>query len=121
MSGYIRGKALLVITRRHSESGNHFDVHAFIQASSGGWEHRDAAQEEFQHLEYDVLPLPNPAYRLEVGETMRIAVTFTFSYHRYSDGEVHVDLDYDKVRVRRHQRPRVRYISTKGQSAGGQA
>lgn len=111
MSRSIWGKALLVITRLHSDSGNHFDVHAFIQSSSGGWEHRDAAQEEFQHLEYDVLPLPNPAYRLKVGETMRIAVTYAFTYYHYGDGEVDVDLEYEKVRVRRHQRPKERYFS----------
>lgn len=111
MSNSIWGKALLVITRLHSDNGNHFDVHAFIQSSSGGWEHRDAAQEEFQHLEYDVLPLPNPAYRLKVGETMRIAVSYNFSYYRYYDGEVDVDLEYSKVRVRRHQRPKERYRS----------
>lgn len=114
MSRSIWGKALLVITRRDSRDGFQFDVHAFIQSCSGGWEHRDAAQEEFYHLEYDVLPAPPPAYRLKVGETMRIAVTYTFTYYHYDDGEVDVDLEYEKVRVRRHQRPRGRYISGGG-------
>lgn len=114
MSCRITGKVLLVLTRRENRDGYQFDVSAFIQSSSGGWEQRDVAQEEFCHLEYDVLPAPPPAYRLKVGETMRIAVTYTFTYYRYDDGEVDVDLEYEKVRVRRHQRPRERYISGGG-------
>lgn len=109
MSGCITGKALLVLTRQENRDGYQFDVSAFIQSSSGGWEQRDVAQEEFCHLGYDVLPAPPPAYRLKVGETMRIAVVYEITYHTYSDGEVDVDLDYRKVRVRRHQRPKERY------------
>lgn len=113
----ISGKALLVITRLHEHGENaHFEVSAMIQKCAGSWERRDCAQEEFQHLEYDVLPLPPPAYRLEPGETIRVHVVFCFSYSRweddYSGGIEHdVDLSYDKFRVLRRQKPRVRYIS----------
>lgn len=105
----IKGKALLVITRLsdHGES-NHFEVSAYIQSCSGGWMQWDCAQEDFQHLEYDVLPLPNAAYKLAPGHTVRVAVTFCFSHYTY-DGEGDVDLDYFKQRVLRHQQPRKYY------------
>lgn len=106
----IKGKALLVITRLHeADRQPRYDVHAFIQSCSGSWEHRDAAQEEFQHLHYDVLPLPAPAYRLVPGETLRVHVVFEFSYSQDYYGEADVDLDYHKTRVLRRQKPHTRY------------
>lgn len=106
----IKGKALLVITRLHEDGDRpKYDAHAFIQKCVGRWENRDAAQEEFQHLEYDVLPLPGPAYKLIPGETIRVHVVFEFSYSKDYFGEVDVDLDYRKVRVLRRQRPNKLY------------
>lgn len=99
----IKGKALLVITRRESDHGNSFDVGAYIQKCGGHWERRDVAQDNFQHLEYDVLPLPPQAYKLAVGETIRVHVVFVFTFHTYDDGECDVDLEYEKVRVLRRQ------------------
>ena len=110
----IYGKALLVITRLHEEGeSRHFDVHSFIQSCSGREEHRDEANDNFQHLEYDVLPLPGPAYKLAPGETLRVSVGFEFSYYQCGEygEEVDVDLDYRAVRVRRRQKPQMRYIS----------
>lgn len=102
----IKGKALLVITRLHEDGESaRYDTHAFIQSCSGGWEHRDAANEEFQHLAYDVLPVPNQARRIRPGETIRLSVVFEFTYHQYSDGECDVDLEYSKVQTRRIQKP----------------
>jgi hypothetical protein len=112
MRSHIAGKALLVITRlsEHGES-NRFEVHSFIQHCSGDWLHRDCANEEFQHLEYDVLPLPNAAYRLAPGATLRVAVSFVITYTGDHYDEVDVDLDYYKQRTLRIQKPRDRYIS----------
>lgn len=106
----IKGKALLVITRRESDWGNSFDVGAYIQKCAGHWERRDVAEENFQHLEYDVLPLPPQAYKLAVGETIRVHVVFVFSFHTSYEGECDVDLHYDKVRVLRRQVAPKRYV-----------
>lgn len=107
----IKGKALLVITRLHDGGEDpRYEVHPFIQSCSGDWGHRDCANEEFQHLQYDVLPLPSAAYRLAPGETVRVVVTFEFDYRRYHD-EWDVDLEYRKQRVRRWQPPQDRYVS----------
>ena len=106
----IKGKALLVITRLHEDGEDpRFEVSPFIQACSGDWENRDAANDEFQHLTYDVLPVPNQARRIRPGETIRLSVVFEFHYYRYDDGECDVDLEYSKVQTRRIQRPRKFY------------
>lgn len=109
MSAVIYGKALLVITRQHAvgEKQVNFDVTSFLQSCSGGGEYRrDCAQDDFQHLEYDVLPLPRAAYKLkEPGDTVRVYVVYSF-WH--TDGEwgytePDVELRYEKERVLRWQ------------------
>jgi len=107
----IKGKALLVLTRLHEHDEDpRYEVSSFIQSCSGDCDHRDAVNEEFQHLAYDVIPVPNQARRLQPGETMRIAVVYAISYYRYDDGEVDSDLEYSKARVLRHQKAINRYV-----------
>lgn len=102
------GKALLVITRLHEEGESaHYEVSTNLQSCSlESWEGRDWVNEEFQHLEYDVHPLPPPAYRLVPGETIRVAVTYYISTFQSFDGECDSNLDYEKFRVLRRQKPR---------------
>lgn len=106
----IFGKALLVITRTHADGESaRYDVSTYIQSCTDGIYDRDAAQEEFQHLEYDVHPLPSAAYKLAWGDTIRVAVTFYISFHKYWDGECDSTLEYTKQRVLRRQKYRPRY------------
>lgn len=111
MSGTISGKALMVMTRLESNPGEHrWHSEVYIQACSGGWEHRDCAREDFWNVDFDTLPAPGPAYKMEVGETIRISVNFRFIYHHFSSGEVDSDLEYSKVRVLRRQKAPKHYI-----------
>lgn len=103
----IKGKALLV-TERTSEK--HWDVCAFIQSCSGTEDHLMAAEENFQLLEYDCLPLPNCAHKLAIGEVVRVHVVFEFSFSTDYFGEHDVDLEYSKQRVLRRQYPKPKYL-----------
>lgn len=102
----LKGKALLVISRLEDASGGyHFDVHTFIQScSSQSWDAHDCVQEEFNHMEYDVTPLPNQAYKLNVGDTLRVSVVYEIDFPSYENREDGADLYLTKVRVRRIQR-----------------
>lgn len=106
----LKGKALLVITR---VSHGIFDVHGFIQSCSsrhpGG---ADAVQDEFQHMRYEIHPLPVGSRKIALGETWRIAVTYECNWH-YDEftGEWDSELYFGKVRVLRRQKPRHRYIT----------
>lgn len=116
----VTGKALLVITRLHEDGASaHYEVHAFIQSCShADWSYRDAVIDEFQHCEWDLHPLPNAAYKLAQGETIRVAVVYDIFWPRYSFyDDSNSDLTYRKTRVLRWQKPRERYIS-KGASHG---
>lgn len=109
----VTGKALLVVTRLHEEGESaHYDVHAFIQSCSHvDWAYRDSVLDEFQHCEWGVHPLPNAAYRLAPGETVRIAVVYDVwwpAYDPYDDAGA--ELYYRKTRVLRRQKPREHYI-----------
>lgn len=108
----IKGKALMVITRLHDKGGDpRFDTHTFIQSCSGDWATRDWVQEEFSMCDTDTNPVPIQAYRIEPGDTIRIAVRFDIRCGQFSDGEGWSELDYTKAVVRRHQPYRERYLS----------
>ena len=105
MSLTIYGKALMVMTRLDTGPGKHcWHSEVYIQSCSGSLLHRDSAREELWNVDYDILPAPGPAYKMEIGETIRLSVNFLLTYHRYFDGEVDVDLEYPKVRVLRRQK-----------------
>lgn len=99
----IKGKALVVITRLADQhnGGFHFDVYPFIQSCSG--EH-DQVYEEFSFMEYDVVPLPNQAYKLNVGDTLRVSVVYEIHFPSYENRGDGCEMYLDKVRVRRVQR-----------------
>lgn len=112
---HIKGKALLVITRLHADGETpHYEVHAFVQSDSGfGSDPRDVVQEEFQNTEWDVHPLPDRAYKLEQGDTLREAVTYYISWFKDYFGEVDSTLEYLKQKRMRLQKYRERYITKK--------
>ena len=99
---YIKGKALLVITRLDSEYVP-FEVNAYIQSCNGGEIHEDSALETFQLLETDTLPLPNAAYKLSVGQTVRVYVVYQIDFSEDYFGESDVDMWYHKEKVLRKQ------------------
>lgn len=106
----IKGKALLVITR---VSDSMFDVHGFIQScSSRHPDGADAVQDEFQHMRFEIHPLPVDSRKIGLGETWRIAVTYECSWHHDDfTGEYDSGLYFDKVRVLRRQKARDRYVT----------
>lgn len=114
----IKGKALLVINRLADSHGEkHWDVHPFIQTCSGNWEFRNWAYEEFQLMEWDLQPLPGRAHRMQVGETIRVAVAFEIfppSRDYSDDGST---LVLNKVRTLRHQYPKEIYRAIRPLSA----
>lgn len=109
----LKGKALLVITR---VSDSMFDVHGFIQScSTTSPEGVDAVQDEFQHMRYEIHPLPVDSRKIGLGETWRIAVTYECGWHHDEFlGEWDSELYFDKVRVLRRQKPRERYVTKRG-------
>lgn len=63
----------------------------------------DFLGDDFSSLRYDILPCPNAAYKLRIGEGVRVAVVFEFTHTVDYWGEGDVDLVYLKQRVlRRH-------------------
>lgn len=100
----IKGKALVVITRLADQrnGGFHFDVHPFIQSCNHP-EH-DQVYEEFSFMEYDVVPAPNQAYKLNVGDTLRVSVVYEIHCPSYENREDGCEMYLNKVRVRRVQR-----------------
>lgn len=115
----VTGKAILVITRLHEEGESaHYDVHAFLQSCSHvDWSYRDAVTDEFQHCEWDLHPLPNAAYKLAQGETIRVAVVYDIWWPAYEWGrDDGAELGYRKTRVLRRQKPRDRYVSKEKRS-----
>lgn len=110
----IKGKAILVIKSLDSKYVP-FDVHPFIQSCSGNDEELDIAFEHFQLLDTNSLPLPNAAYNLSVGETLRVKVVYEFQFFQFYDGECDVDLIYHKEKVLRKQKARKIYRTDKRQ------
>lgn len=113
-SCYVKGKALLVITKT-SEKRDRYDTWPFIQHYSGAWQDRDSAQEDLC-IVGSGHPLPISGKRMKLGETVRVAVTFEIHYHSDYWGEWDSKLTYSKVKVLRRQKPKVRYISKKDRS-----
>lgn len=106
----MKGKALLVITRLESDTGFRFDIHPFIQScSSNSDDYYGELMEVFSCVEYDVLPAPPQAYKIEIGETIRVAVTYYISYTQDYFGEWNCDLEFLKTRILRKQKPKKFY------------
>jgi hypothetical protein len=114
-----KGKALLVITRREDTTfgGFRWDVTAFIQSCDGDRYARAWVEEEFGNVEWDSHPAPPQAYKMEVGETLRVSVVYFCNYWTDYWGEGDSSLEYEKVRVLRRQRPKIRYISKQKRKA----
>ncbi len=105
----VKGKALLVITRLEDASWGggekHWEVRYFIQScNQAHYQHRDAVNECFDLMEWDLIPLPNQANKLNVGDTLRAAVVYEMHYPSYENREDGDELYLTKVRVRRIQR-----------------
>tara|TARA_B100000929_G_C15441925_1_gene398288 strand:- start:336 stop:725 length:390 start_codon:yes stop_codon:yes gene_type:complete len=107
---YIKGKALLVITKLDSKYVP-FEVNAYIQSCNGDEICEDSALETFQLLETDTLPLPNAAYKLSVGQTVRVSVVYQIEFSQDYFGESDVDMWYHKEKVLRKQFPKERYLT----------
>lgn len=117
MANYVYGKALLVITReedsRTGSGARIYDVHTFIQhvtmsvKASDSEEQRGMGEEwacqEFSFMDYGVRPVPARCYEMEIGDTMRFAVTFIS--HAWTDywDESDSSLEYS-ARLLRHQK-----------------
>lgn len=105
----IKGKALLVITRLADASWGekHWEVHAYVQScSSVRYEDHDCLMETFGLMEWDLIPLPAIAHKINVGETARVSVIYEMHYPSRGNEEDGPDLYLNKERVRRVQRPK---------------
>lgn len=103
----VTGKALLVITRLADASWGekHWDVHAFVQScSSKHYADYDSLYETFALMEWDLIPLPSVAHRINVGDTARVAVVYEMHYPSRGNEDDGPDLYLNKVRTRRIQR-----------------
>lgn len=101
----LKGKALLTITRLENSNGYHFYVNASLQScSSQNPDSHDAIMQEFDLMEWDLHPLPNQAYKLNVGDTLRASVVYEMHFPSYENREDGGELYLTKVRVRRIQR-----------------
>jgi hypothetical protein len=116
----VKGKALLVMTRLDDAFGHfRWDINAFIQSHNGNEYAPDFLNDEFSFVEWDVHPAPDPAYKMEVGETLRLSVVYEASYWTDYWGEGSSELIYHKARVLRRQKPKRRYISKKDRANAG--
>lgn len=106
----ITGKALLVIEALDCEYVP-FQVYPYLQSCNGGEEYSDVALENFQLLDTATLSLPDAAYKMSVGEVIRVSVVYEFTFSCDYYGEYDVDLLYNKQRVLRKQKAKPRYIS----------
>lgn len=99
----IKGKALLVIDKLDCQYVP-WDVTVFIQSCN--YENAyDWINEWWSLLDTDSLPLPDAAYKMNVGDRIRVAVTYEFHYI-YGDGwstDDDIELYYTKQRVLRRQ------------------
>lgn len=99
----IRGKALLVIDRLNSEHVR-YDIHAFIRSCTPGTDASyDCVQEAFWCAACGAHSVPNAAYKMQIGDRLRIAVTYQLTYTQDYWGEWDSDLVYLKERVLRRQ------------------
>lgn len=105
----IKGKALVVFTRLADQwnGGYHFDVYPFIQSCN---DEHDQVYEEFSFMEYDVVPAPSQAYKLNVGDTLRVSVVYEIHCPSYENREDGCEMYLNKIRVRRIQRAKIRKV-----------
>lgn len=111
----IKGKALLAITRLHDDGQDpDYEVNSFIQRAGGLYEDEDELRLAFDGLRHEEHPLPARAYRLQPGETLRVAVTVDYHMGWFKDADGDYDffgeLTYLKQKILRVQRYRPRYI-----------
>lgn len=107
MAHTFKGKALLVMDRLHTENPKDFrwDIHHCVFTGAG--EDKDPGDEignAFWCMETDNHPAPAAAYKMAVGDRIRIAVTFEihFSHDSYT-GEWDCDMYLTRERVLRYQ------------------
>lgn len=102
----IKGKALLVMDRiaAHNPKEFQWDIHV-IELSCSSHDPGGEVQENFSCVEYDIHPAPAPAYKMAIGDRLRILVHYELHYTR-GDGwltDDDVDLYYERVKVLRRQ------------------
>lgn len=105
----IKGKALLVITRLEDAhwGEKHWDVHAYVQTcSSTHYADHDCLVETIGLMEWELVPIPAIAHKIDVGDTARVSVVYEMHYPSRSNAEDGPDLYLNKERVRRIQRAR---------------
>lgn len=98
----IKGKALLVVTKRDSPYVP-FSLDLFIQSCSGNTDDhsRAAVEEAFYCAVTDTLPMPSPAYKMKDGDQMTFSVVYVVTFTTDYWGESYCELEYLKVRTLR--------------------
>jgi hypothetical protein len=92
----IKGKALLIIEKLDSEWVP-FDVQVYVQSSSS--EDKWCNDQDWECLSTDTLPVPDIAYKLNVGDKVWVSVVYQFNYHQDYWGDWDCKLDYLKQRI----------------------
>lgn len=99
-----KGKALLVIDRVEASGNDKFqwDIHPIVLSLNrndpGG-----EVDEAFSIMRYNYFPAPSAAYKMNVGDRIRVAVTFEIHYSQDYEGEWDMDLYLNRERVLRRQ------------------
>jgi hypothetical protein len=99
-----KGKALLIIDRLHTDNPKEFhwdiDVRQFTinQDDPGG-----EVAEAFNCVQYDVIQAPAAAYKMQVGDRIRVLVHYEMHFSQDYWGESDMDLYYERERVLRRQ------------------
>lgn len=99
-----KGKALLVIDRLECKNAREFhwniELHQFsLNRDDPGGEVREA----FDYAEWDMLPAPAAAYKMEVGDRIRVLVHYELHFTTDYWGEHDMELYYERERVLRRQ------------------
>lgn len=100
----IKGKALLVIDRLQARNPKefHWDIHVMVQSLSCE-DPGDEVNEMFGCMEYDIVRAPKSAYNMEVGDRLRVLVSFEIHYSCDYWGEHDAQLYLLRERVLRYQ------------------
>lgn len=99
-----KGKALLVIDRLHCDrpGGFYWDIQPYIQSLNqddpGG-----EVEEAFSCMAYNCLTAPNAAYKMQVGDRIRVQVSFEIHFHQSWEGEWDMDMYLTTQKVLRRQ------------------
>jgi hypothetical protein len=100
-----KGKALLVIDRLEANRATdfHWDINVFQQSLNGD-DPGGEVNEAFNCAEWDSLPAPAAAYKMQIGDRIRVLVHYEihFSYDEWS-GEHDMELYFERERVLRRQ------------------